>query len=289
MLKTYYLLTNPGIIIGNLITTAAAFVLGSAGHFNTLLFLYTLAGLGCMIAFTCVFNNYIDRHLDQKMARTKNRAFATGSISVAGGLAFAVALGILGLTLLALHTNLLALSVASLGFFVYVIASGRPAPATPPLSAASRAPSPPSSATAPPAARSTPAPSSYLRSSSSGKCPTFFSIALYRFDDYAAASIPVLPVEKGSRVTKIHIVLYMISFILASSLLLVFGYTGIPYLVITTLLGLAWLALCLKGSPAPTTKSGPGRCSASPSSSSPRFLLRSRSFKTFLYKQPLIF
>lgn len=249
MLKTYYLLTKPGIIIGNLITTAAAFVLGSNGHFNPLLFLYTLAGLGCVIASACVFNNYIDRHLDQKMARTKNRAFATGSISVQSGLTFAVALGILGLALLLLYTNFLAAAIAFLGFFVYVILYslwktrsgyatlvGSISGAVPPVVGYCAA----------------------KASLDAGalilfailvlwQMPHFFSIALYRFDDYAAASIPVLPVEKGSRATKIHMLLYIISFILACSLLLVFGYTGMTYLVITTLLGLSWLALCLKG------------------------------------------
>ena len=249
MLKTYYLLTKPGIIIGNLITTAAAFVLGSAGHFSGWLFLYTMAGLGCVIASACVFNNYIDRHLDQKMARTKNRAFATGSISVRSGLTFAISLGILGLAILALYTNFLAVAVASLGFFVYVILYslwktrsgyatlvGSISGAVPPVVGYC-------------AAKGTFDLGALILFAILvlWQMPHFFSIAMYRLDDYASASVPVLPVKKGIRATKIQMVLYIISFILACSLLLVFGYTGVTYLVITTLLGLAWLALCFQG------------------------------------------
>ena len=37
MIRTYYLLTKPGIIIGNLITTTAGFALASKGHFDIIL------------------------------------------------------------------------------------------------------------------------------------------------------------------------------------------------------------------------------------------------------------
>ncbi len=80
MIKTYYMLTKPGIIMGNLITTAAGFALASKGHIDFYLFLQTLVGLGCVIASACVFNNAIDRRADQIMSRTKNRPLATGRI-----------------------------------------------------------------------------------------------------------------------------------------------------------------------------------------------------------------
>ena len=77
----YYLMTKPGIIMGNLLTVAAGFLLASKGLVNGWLFLATLAGLAFIIASACVFNNYIDRQMDKKMERTKNRALASGLIS----------------------------------------------------------------------------------------------------------------------------------------------------------------------------------------------------------------
>ncbi len=249
MLKTYTLLTKPGIIMGNLITTAAAFVLGSAGHFNAWLFLDTLAGLGCVIASACVFNNYIDRNIDQKMARTKNRAFATGSISVQNGLLFAIILGIVGMTILAYATNLFAVSAAALGFFVYVVLYslwktrsgyatlvGSIAGAVPPVVGYA-------------AAKGTLDTGALILFAILvlWQMPHFFSIAMFRLDDYTSASIPVLPVEKGNHTTKIHMVLYILAFMIASATLMLLGYTSATYLVITTLLGLAWLVLGFKG------------------------------------------
>src|SRR5579859_4430308 len=115
MIRTYYLLTKPGIIVGNLITTGGAFALASKGHIDPTLFLITLLGLGLVIASACVFNNCIDRENDKKMARTKNRPLPKGIISVPSALFFATLLGLLGCTVLALGANLIALYTAFLG------------------------------------------------------------------------------------------------------------------------------------------------------------------------------
>src|SRR5690606_7769436 len=117
MIKTYYLVTKPGIILGNLITTTAGFALASRGHFDLFLFLTMFCGLGAVIASACVFNNYIDLDADSKMKRTKNRPMVQGLISGRHAMLFASALGFLGFSILAYFTNLLAVVVASVGFF----------------------------------------------------------------------------------------------------------------------------------------------------------------------------
>jgi protoheme IX farnesyltransferase len=77
--------------------------------------------------------------------------------------------------------------------------------------------------------------------------PHFFAIAMYRIDEFAAASIQVLPIKSGMRITKIHMILYIIAFLIAASLLTLFGYTGYAYLVVASLCGFTWLWLCIKG------------------------------------------
>jgi protoheme IX farnesyltransferase len=77
--------------------------------------------------------------------------------------------------------------------------------------------------------------------------PHFYAIAIYRFNDYDRAGIPVLPVKKGMFITKIHMVLYTIAFIISALLLSIMGFTGNVYLTVTGLLGIAWLVLCLQG------------------------------------------
>ena len=59
MIKTYYLLTKPGIIMGNIITIIGGFALASKGHIDYWLLLATLVGLSCVIASSCVLNNYM--------------------------------------------------------------------------------------------------------------------------------------------------------------------------------------------------------------------------------------
>ena len=124
MIKTYFMLTKPGIIFGNAITAAGGFILASKSQvypFDGCLFLVTLIGLSLLIASACVFNNYLDRNIDKMMARTKNRALARGVISAPKAIIFAVFLGLFGILFLLLCTSLLTITIALAGFFIYVI------------------------------------------------------------------------------------------------------------------------------------------------------------------------
>lgn len=119
-INAYYWLTKPGIIRGNLLAAAAGFLFASFTMdwevFGAMLF-----GLGCIIASGCVFNNYADRSLDAKMERTQKRALVSGTISTRSALLFASALGLAGVTILFLYTNTLTLAVATAGWVVYVL------------------------------------------------------------------------------------------------------------------------------------------------------------------------
>lgn len=245
----YYLLTKPRIILGNLVTVAAGFLLASKGTLHAGLFLATLLGLACIIASACVFNNYIDVPLDKKMARTKNRPLVLGLISGKHAIVFATLLLIIGNGVLFYFTNLLTVIVAASGFFFYVVpyslwksrtiygtAIGSIAGAVPPLVG-------------------------YCAVSGRfdlgalilfaililWQMPHFYSIALYHLEDYKAAQMPLLPIEKGSLKTKIHMTIYIFLFIAASSLLTLFNYTGYFYLSAVGILGICWLVLSFRG------------------------------------------
>lgn len=248
-LRTYYLLTKPGIIFGNVLTTTGGFALASRGHFDLWLFLATFAGIGLVIASACVCNNYIDRHTDQKMVRTQNRPLAKGLISGQRALLFASFLASLGIALLTLFTNPLTVFLALLGFFIYVglysFWKTRTSYATLVGSI---------SGALPPVIGYT-AVTSHLDTGALllfailvlWQMPHFFSIALYRFDDYVAAAIPVLPAVKGAVATKIQMLLYIAAFLLSLFLLLSWGYVGSLSLLATAPLGLAWLYLSIRG------------------------------------------
>ncbi len=249
MLKTYWQLTKPEIIFCNAVTTTAGFALASRGHVHFGLFLAALLGLSLVVASACVWNNYIDRVMDEKVKRTRTRALAQGIISVQNALCFGMALGLLGLGVLSLYTNLLTVGIAACGFFVYVVLYsfskyktsfatliGSISGAIPPVVG-------------------------YVAVSNAldlgavllffivvfWQMPHFYAIALCRLDESANASIPVLPVSKGMFTAKVHMLLYVVAFVISCALLTFFGYTGYTYLAVAMTLGLAWLYLSAKG------------------------------------------
>lgn len=249
MIKTYYLLTKPGIIVGNLITTVGGFALASRGHFEPSLFFGLCAGLAGVIGSACVFNNYIDRESDRKMQRTKHRALASEIISGKAALFFAILIGLLGFSCLILITNLIAATIAAFGFFIYVAMYsfwkhhstyatlvGSVAGAVPPVIG-------------------------YAAASGTldiGACllftilflwqmPHFYSIAMWKMEDYRSGCIPVLPLSQGILTTKVHIFLYILAFLFTLLLLPLFSPVGPVYLAVSIPLSLAWGGYCLKG------------------------------------------
>ncbi len=243
-MKTYYLLTKPKILVGNLITTVAGFALAcTAAGVNFLLFLETLVGLGLVIASACVCNNYIDRHTDQKMKRTQSRPLVKGLISNRSALIFAAFTGISGLAILAYFANLLAAGTALIGFLVYVgfysLLKTQTTYAT--LVGSISGAIPPVVGYVAVSGRLDLAAALLFAILVLWQMPHFYSIAIYSFDDYSAASIPVLPIARGIPTAKKHIFIYIVAFLLCVPFLTVLGYTGYAYLVVALVSGGIWL------------------------------------------------
>lgn len=207
------------------------------------------SGLSLIIASACVFNNFIDRELDAKMARTRNRALVQGLIPPKRAILFGIFLGVVGSLTLGFFVNILTLGFALFGFFVYVFVYSFSKTRTIHVTLIGSM------------AGAVPTVVGYCAVSNQfdlcalilftmmtlWQMPHFFAIAIYRLKDYAAASIPVLPIKKGMHITKIHMMLYILAFIAATSMLTVFDYAGIGYLIVTALFGITWLGLCIKG------------------------------------------
>lgn len=249
VIRNYCMLTKPGIILGNALTAAAGFALVSRGIINLWLFLATLIGLSLVIGSACVFNNYIDRELDAKMSRTKNRPLAKGVIPIKHALVFGALLGVYGTLLLAIFVNLLTAAIALFGFYVYVFLYSFKKHYT------SHATLIGSIAGAVPPVVGYTAVHNGINLAAfilfmmvvMWQMPHFFAIAIYRLEDYHAASIPVLPIKKGITSTKVVMLLYIIGFILSASMLPLFGYTGYAFLIVMSLLGLIWLLFSIQG------------------------------------------
>ena len=249
MFKDYYKLAKPGIVYGNLLSAIAAYAYASRWNIGSSIFVATIVGLGFIIASAAVFNNYFDRDIDIKMERTRDRALATGVISKINALIFGCILGILGFAILLLFTYLLTTFVALIGFLVYVFAYtfakrktywateiGSIAGAVPIVVGYTAA-----------VDRLDGAALILFLTLALWQMPHFYAIALRRSEEYAAAGIPILPLQKGIWATKNCILLYIAAFAIMASFLTIFGYAGYSYMVVVALASLAWFALAAQG------------------------------------------
>ncbi|MGS9444015.1 UbiA family prenyltransferase, partial [Salmonella enterica subsp. enterica serovar Infantis] len=84
------------------------------------LFIYSVVVVSLVVASCCLFKNYIDRDIDRKMDRTKNRVLVKGLISPGVSLVYATLLGLAGFMLLWFGANPLACWLGVMGFVVYV-------------------------------------------------------------------------------------------------------------------------------------------------------------------------
>jgi protoheme IX farnesyltransferase len=249
MFKKYYQLTKPGIIYGNLMTATAGFLLASRHQYDLLLLIETLAGTSLIIASGCVFNNYMDRGIDAKMARTKKRALVQETIPVFNALLFGSILGLLGFCILSIFTSTLVFYIGLIGFVDYVFIYGyfkRRSIHGTMVGGISGA---------------TPLLAGYCAASGHfgvlalmlfiimaiWQMPHFYAIGTYRQKDYAKAGLPILPVVKGIAVAKKYILAYILLYIIAVSSLTVLGYAGYVYLAAMLIISGCWLRYAILG------------------------------------------
>ena len=249
-IKSYVLAAKPGIIFGNLITAAGGFFLAARGQIDIAVMLPTFIGISMVVACGCIFNNCIDRNLDRKMLRTRNRPLARGLISPIIAVCYAALLGIGGAALIGSAANMLSVVIVLAGLAIYVVVYslylkrnsvygtliGSLAGAAPPLAGYCAV-----------SGRFDTGALILLAIFSLWQMPHCYAIAIFRFDDYAAAEIPVLPVKQGMPAVKKHIFGYILAFIAATLMPTFGGYTGDSYLAVAAALGLFWLYLAWSG------------------------------------------
>jgi heme o synthase len=227
----------------------AGFLLASGHHVNVVKLLITIVSVSLIIASGCVYNNYLDREIDKKMNRTKNRPSVLGLISVPSAMVYATVLLVVGFGLLLLFINVTTAVIGLIGIVDYVVLYGYTkrksvygtlvgsiSGATPPLAGYT-------------------AVTGHLNAAgillflilTFWQMPHFYAIAVFRMKDYAAAKLPVLPVSRGVRTAKLHIAVYIVWFIVATVLLYTEGYAGVIYLLVMLALGLWWLRAALLG------------------------------------------
>lgn len=207
--------------------------------------IFATLGIALMGAAAAVINHLVDRNIDAKMSRTHQRPIAAGRISPKKAAIFSLILGTLGFVLLLVFVNVLSalltlLTVGGYAFFYTLflkratpqnIVIGGIAGAMPPLlgwAALSNSIHPHALLLVLIIFVWTP--------------PHFWSLAIYRREDYLKANIPMLPVTHGIPFTKLAIVLYTLLLIIVTLLPFIVGMSGLLYLSVALILG-AWFLI----------------------------------------------
>ncbi len=226
-------------------SAAAGYLLAAQLHheFEVGKFAAFVGGVSLVIACGCVLNNVMDRKLDAKMARTKQRVLVTGAIKPHQARIFAVALGIIGFWLLLAYVNKLTAALGAIGLFFYLVPYGLSKRHTHfgvLVGSVSGA---------------TPIAAGYTAVTDRfdggaiilfltmvfWQMPHFYAIALYRYKDYKKAKLPVLSVSRGSKRVKLEILFYILAFTAAAAALTIAGYNNYTYMAIMVALGFNWL------------------------------------------------
>ena len=250
MLRRYFSVTKPGIIMGNLISVTGGFLLASRGEIDPVLMVATLVGLSLVIASGCAINNVIDRDIDIIMARTRSRVTVTGEVSASAALWLGLVCGVLGFGMLIAFTTLTAVAFAAFGYVIYVVVYslymkrhsiygtlvGSLSGAVPPVVGYCAV-----------TGQFDLASLILLVMFSLWQMPHSYAIAIFRFDDYQSANIPVLPVAQGIAKAKVHIVLYIAVYALVVMLLPINGYTGTAFMAVACVTSFWWLLMALRG------------------------------------------
>jgi len=238
-------LTKPRIVSLVLFTGLPALLLAAHGWPAARVAWGALAGIALSAASAASFNHYFDRDIDALMRRTRMRPIPSGALPPIAAVLLGLALGAVALGLLLATTNLLAagLALASILYYAlfYTVWLKRRTPMNIVIGGGAGASAP---LIAWAAVTGTVAVPAILLASIIflWTPPHFWSLSLYRRDDYERAGIPMLPVTHGEAETRRQILLYAI--VLVASTLSVAPLAGLGplYVASASVLGVVFVA-----------------------------------------------
>jgi protoheme IX farnesyltransferase len=242
LLQDLVMLTKPRIISLLLVTTIAPmFVAGSPG---IALVALVFVGGYLMAGGANAVNMYMDRDIDDRMARTRLRPIPSGRMSGTSVLAFGVALATAATFLFAFFVNVVSAALALAGFYFYVFVYTRWLKRTTPQNIVIGG-----------AAGAFPPLVGWAAVTGGVDLvavylfliifywtpPHFWALALLKQRDYSKAGVPMAPLIWGERETMSQMFWYTLILLGLSIMPFAFGAFGIIYLLSATILGLILL------------------------------------------------
>ena len=254
-------LTKPRIISLLLVTTVAPMYAAGSPSWLTVV-LVTIGGY-LMAGGANAVNMYLDRDIDDIMARTRLRPIPSGRMSPIQVLAFGIACATLATWMLAQFVNVLTAGLALAGFYFYVFIYTRWLKRTSPQNIVIGG-----------AAGAFPPLVGWAAVTGSlnvtALClflivfywtpPHFWALALLKQADYGRARVPMAPLVWGERETMHQMVWYTVILLVLTLLPVLFGAFGLFYFVSAVVLGallMGGVLRILRAARAGTPWSGP--------------------------------
>lgn len=246
--EDFFQLLKPRVM-SLVVFTAVTGLVVAPGHPNPLLAAIAVLCIAVGAGAAGALNMALEGQTDALMRRTRGRPVAAGRVRKNDAMAFGVILSIFSVMLLGMTTNWLAGGLLALtiiyyaGFYTLLlkrrtpqnIVIGGAAGALPPVigwaAVTGQAPwqawllfliiflwTPPHS----------------------------WALALYSAGDYAKAGIPMMPVARGAKSTRLQILIYSLIFVPVAIAPAFLGLGGVVYLAVSTAGGLFFLALAIR-------------------------------------------
>ncbi|MEZ5502805.1 MAG: heme o synthase [Halioglobus sp.] len=251
--RDYKELTKPNVVLLMILTSAIGMFMAVPGMVPLRVLILGNLGIALCAGAAATVNHLVDQRVDLKMSRTSKRPIAQGRVSNGQAALFAAAIGGLGMYILMVWINPLTawLTFASLvGYaFVYTMFLKHATPQNIVIGGLAGA--------APPLLGWT-AVTGQIHGHAlllvliifAWTPPHFWALAIHRREEYAAVSIPMLPVTHGVAFTKLHILLYTILMFLITLLPYATHMSGPLYLLGAVVLGggfLYWAIALMRG------------------------------------------
>ncbi|GGH75717.1 protoheme IX farnesyltransferase [Pullulanibacillus pueri] len=248
-IKNYTILTKPRINALLLFTAYVAAIVATDGFPDPKTTLVLIFGLGLSAAGAAVINMWYDQDIDAIMGRTQERPLPQGNVASTHALVFGLLLQALSLIIFLTLANPISALLSFGGFIYYAviytmwlkrrtpqnIVIGGGAGAIPPLVGWA-----------------------VVTGSVSLSAvlmfliiffwtPShFWALALYKNEDYRRAKVPMMPVVKGARITKVQCLIYAIILAGVSMSLAFLNTLGSLYFSVTLLLNLWYIGIHIK-------------------------------------------
>ena len=249
-LKAFIILPKPGIVMLVIVSGYGGLILGSTnGIPDPHTAFWTLLGIAMATAGSAVLNNFLDRDIDSIMHRTRGRSLPSGAVSANQAYVIGTLLVAVSLAILKISIGFWVMVLTFIAIFTYVVMYTMFLKRTTPLATHIGG-----------VAGALPPMIGYTAASGAmdhqalilfliivvWQQPHFWALALKYREDYARASVPILPVAKGVYATKIRLFWYTLALLPVSALPYAFEMAGVYYLTAAIAAGALYMWLTVK-------------------------------------------